>query len=153
MGVQIPPGLPILSYMTEIEQLNKAIEIAKKAHDGQYRRDGVTPYYNHVEAVMQRASKYGIKYSIVAALHDIIEDTKVTAADLFYEGFDADIIIAVELLTKKENVSYFDYLKQIKNNELAKRVKIADMISNLSDDPTDGQVYKYSRGLNFLIER
>lgn len=139
--------------MTETEQINKAIEFARNAHSGQYRRDGVTPYFNHIESVTKRVEKHGYKAIIVAALHDIIEDTNITAADLFYAGFDADVIIAVELLTKKEGVNYFDYLKAIKNNVLAKTVKIADMISNLSDDPTDGQIYKYARGLQFLVER
>ena len=135
------------------EQIEQIRIFVTKAHQGQFRRDGKTPYVEHLFAVENRVKKYGNKYRAVALAHDIIEDTKTTAADLFYEGFDADVILAVELLTKKDGVDYFDYLKKIKENELAKRVKIADMISNLSDDPTDGQIYKYSKGLKYLIER
>lgn len=138
--------------MTETEQTNKAIEFARKAHDGQYRRDGVTPYFSHIESVMNRVKKHGYKAIIGAALHDVIEDTDITAADLLKEGFESDIVASVVLLTKKKGVDYFDYLTQIRNNHLAKIVKIADMISNLSDNPTDKQIYKYSRGLKFLTE-
>ena len=58
----------------------------------------------------------------------------------------------IELLTKKPGQDYFDYLKAIKANRLATEVKIADIIDNLSDDPTEKQMKKYVKALAFLLE-
>lgn len=126
--------------------------IAAKAHDGQYRRDRITPYIEHCYAVAERVSHLGESYICVALLHDVLEDTATTAHDLIMAGVDADVIAAVQLLTKHPNMDYDLYLKLIKINELACRVKIADMLHNLSDKPTKNQIRKYAKGLLFLTE-
>lgn len=125
--------------------------IAINAHKGQYRRDGVTPYINHPFAVADRVDHLGHEYVCVALLHDVLEDTQVSVQDLYDVGVPANIVVAVIVLTKHEGISYDDYLKNIKQNELARRVKIADMISNLADNPTDKQIKKYAKGLDFLM--
>lgn len=135
-----------------MNMVNHAYWLARTMHTGQFRRDGKTPYFNHVHNVAQRVKKFGADYEIVAYLHDTIEDTKITAQDLLNEGFDEHIVSAVQLLTKVKNQNYEDYLKQIKQNELARQVKIADMLSNLSDDPTDKQIRKYAKGLLILVD-
>ena len=133
-------------------QIDKCRLIAILAHNGQYRRDGKTPYIEHVYAVEQRVSRLGDKYICVALLHDIIEDTNVTAHDLIANGIDVDIVNAVTILTKIDSVSYDEYLNLVKSNDLARNVKIADMLSNLADTPTVKQIRKYSKGLLFLTE-
>jgi (p)ppGpp synthase/HD superfamily hydrolase len=55
--------------------VKKVEVIATKAHEGQYRRDGVTPYIEHPKAVAARV-KGDEKAEMVAWLHDVIEDTK-----------------------------------------------------------------------------
>jgi (p)ppGpp synthase/HD superfamily hydrolase len=134
--------------MTKQEQLVKAEQVARKAHEGQYRRDGITPYIKHVEAVVSRVSSVDEK--IVAWLHDVVEDTSVTAKDLIEMGFDRALIDAVVLLTKTEGYDLQNYLEAIKRNPVAKAVKIADMRANLADTPTKKQRERYSNGILFL---
>ena len=129
-----------------------SMHIAFKAHVNQYRRDGVTPYINHPRAVADRVRHLGHEYVCVAYLHDVLEDTKVTYSDLENEGIPENILKAVEILTKSDDISYDEYLYSIKCNELARKVKIADMLSNLADNPTDKQIKKYAKGLLFLVD-
>jgi (p)ppGpp synthase/HD superfamily hydrolase len=132
--------------------IGKVFNIAKNAHNGQFRRDGVTPYFKHPMDVADRVHHLGHEYVCVAYLHDIFEDTKVTYSDLEKEGIPENILKAVEILTKSKDIIYDEYLHSIKCNELARQVKIADMISNLSDHPTEKQIRKYAKGLLFLID-
>ena len=134
--------------------LKKVFQIANDAHSGQYRRDGVTPYIKHPMDVATRVSHLGNEYVAVAYLHDVLEDTDTTVDDLVNAGVPNDIIQAVSILTKHnhDKISYDEYLVNVKNNNLARRVKIADMLSNLADSPTDKQIRKYSKGLLFLVD-
>lgn len=125
--------------------------IATKAHDGQFRRDGVTPYITHPEAVASRLADDEAK--AVAWLHDILEDTKLTAGDLAQIGFGGEIIKAVVALTKDGSTSYEAYLHGVRRNHLARRVKIADILHNISDQPSDRQIMKYAKALLFLVNK
>ena len=126
--------------------------LATHAHAGQFRHDKVTPYIKHPESVARMASRYGWKFEVVALLHDVLEDTKVTVKDLELQGYPEDIITAVIILTKTKNTSYEDYLHNVKWNALARTVKILDMISNLADTPSDKQLRKYAKGLEYLTD-
>ncbi len=128
--------------------LVKAEEVARKAHQAQFRRDRITPYIKHVESVVSRVNTDEEK--IVAWLHDVPEDTPTTSKDLLDMGFDKDIIHAVELLTKTEGYDYIEYMRKIKLNKLARTVKIADMRANLADTPTKKQIERYSNGILYL---
>ena len=140
---------PLLNQiMTNEEMLVKAEEVARKAHNGQFRFDKKTPYIKHVEDVMCRVDN--IQEKIVAALHDTIEDSDVTEQSLLDMGFDKKIVDAVVLLTKTEGYDYINYMRSIKLNPLAKAVKIADMRANLADTPTKNQIKRYSDGILYL---
>jgi (p)ppGpp synthase/HD superfamily hydrolase len=138
--------------MINDEDLSNLRKLVEKAHFNQYRRDGKTPYIEHIYAVEKRVSHFGNDYRAVAVCHDILEDTKVTYSDLENEGIPENILKAVEILTKSDDISYDEYLYSIKCNELARKVKIADMLSNLADNPTDKQIKKYAKGLLFLVD-
>lgn len=59
----------------------------------------------------------------------------------------------VSLLTKDQSgLSYEEYLARVRANPIACRVKVADMLHNLSDSPTQKQILKYARGLLILLE-
>lgn len=131
--------------------VGKSFGIAATAHNGQYRRDGTTPYIKHPMAVADRVIKYGYEYVCVAYLHDVLEDTNVTYDILIENGIPENIVKAVEILTKGEDQNYDEYLYYVKSNEVAKRVKIADILSNLADDPTDKQIIKYAKALTYLM--
>ncbi len=130
--------------------LNKIEQLARSAHQGQYRRDGQTPYVTHPERVAGRVNDPREK--AVAWLHDVLEDTPLTADDLAREGVPPDVIEAVRLLTKSADADYHDYLRRIRANDLARTVKINDMLDNLSDGPRERQIVKYARGLLILFD-
>lgn len=127
-----------------------AAKIATEAHRGQFRRDGVTPYIGHPAAVAARVSGDPVAES-VAWLHDVLEDTATTPGDLLAAGVPAEVIQSVVALTKHGDLDYEEYLGVIKANPVAKRVKIADMLANLSDTPSERQIVKYAKGLLVLL--
>ena len=136
--------------------LEKAIEIATKAHSGQVNKGGV-PYILHPTAVA--AGVETTEQKIVAYLHDVIEDTDITAEDLLAEGLQNDIVDAIKVLTKKNGVPYMSYLQAVKKNELARVVKISDIKHNMDlsriENPTQrdfDRLDKYKKALLFLEE-
>jgi len=130
--------------------VTRAAALAELAHSGQFRRDGTTPYIDHPRAVAARAAG-DPTIEAVAWLHDVLEDTSVTEGTMRDRGIPDDVIACVRLLTHDDRVEYEEYLAGIKANPIAKRVKIADMLTNLGDRPTDKQILKYSKGLLFLL--
>lgn len=97
---------------------------------------------------------------IVALLHDVIEDSNYELNDLIAMGFSQRVVEAVACLTHNQYLSYDDYIKKISYNELAKKVKIADLKhnSNLSrlDEITDDDIRclnKYKKALEILLTK
>jgi (p)ppGpp synthase/HD superfamily hydrolase len=72
----------------------------------------------------------GLAAKIVAILHDVIEDTAVTEDDLKAEGFPAPLVESVLCLTHRDGESYADYVVRCKRDEVARRVKLADLEDN-----------------------
>jgi (p)ppGpp synthase/HD superfamily hydrolase len=132
------------------EWVKLAESIARRAHGGQFRRDGVTPYVAHPADVAARLA--GDPAAQAAAwLHDVLEDTDETSATLRAQGVPDDIIACVEVLTHQADVDDLTYWKSVRRHPLATRVKLADMLSNLSDHPSDNQVRKYAHGMAVLL--
>ena len=111
--------------MTEKEMV--AYAIAYVAHKGQYDKVGVE-YINHPLTVASYCNSEDER--IVALLHDVAEDTNITLEDLS-EFFDSNIIEALKLLTHDHNTPYMDYVARVKENPIAKAVKIADLTHNM----------------------
>ena len=109
------------------ELINKAIDIAYNAHKEQRDKAG-RPYFLHPVIVAQ--SMESESEICVALLHDVVEDSKITLAEL-EKIFPPEITEAVNLLTHKKGIDYFDYIRAIKSNPIAKRVKLADLAHNL----------------------
>src|SRR5579883_2608932 len=133
-----------------IELVSTAAAIARRAHAGQFRRDGKTPYIQHPEAVARRLAG-DTKSEAVAWLHDVLEDTEISPEELLAHGLPLDVVSAVVALTREKSVPYEDYLRGVKENAIAKKVKIADIVSNLADSPTDQQIAKYAKALLYLL--
>jgi len=134
--------------------LERAIEIAVKAHAKQKRRDG-SPHVLHSMRIMLKAWETSENAAIVAILHDI-DDTSVNISELKRDGFNDEVIQALELLTKKDVYSYQN-LSAIKANEIAKQVKMLEIADNLSltelatEDQKDiDRINKYKRTYQFL---
>lgn len=114
----------------DIEQtlLERAIEIAVEAHAGQTQKNG-TPYILHPLYLMLQMEDE--EAQIVAVLHDVVEDTELTIADLQAEGFSDEVVVAISLLTRQKGMSYEQFIEEIAYNELARRVKLADLEHNM----------------------
>ena len=104
----------------------KAMDLAYAAHHGQRDKSGA-PYIFHP---IHLAEGMDDEYSCcVALLHDTVEDTYVTIEDIRRE-FPAEVADAVALMTHDKSVDYFDYVRAIARNPLAKKVKLADLAHN-----------------------
>jgi (p)ppGpp synthase/HD superfamily hydrolase len=109
--------------------LDKAILIAAQAHLGQKDKYGA-PYILHPLRMMLRFKSEA--EMIVAALHDVIEDNPDwTFERLRAEGFSAEIIEAVDHLTRREEESYEEFVDRAQQNPLARQVKVADLEDNM----------------------
>lgn len=107
----------------------KALQVAGTAHEGQYDKGG-NPYILHPLTVAEKVEQPEEK--IVALLHDVVEDTDVTLEKLARE-FPPVIVEAVDRLTKKKGPGYSleKYLEGIRGNEIARKVKLADLEHNM----------------------
>jgi GTP diphosphokinase / guanosine-3',5'-bis(diphosphate) 3'-diphosphatase len=127
-----------------MNKYEQAIEVASKAHEGQFRRGSGLPYVSHPIAVsmlvednlrgkLEDAEVDHLK--VIAVLHDTIEDTDITYDDL-EEKFSTVVALNVHQLSKQEGQTYFDFLSNIYEYNSMKNVKIVkyfDMQHNLSD--------------------
>lgn len=132
------------------DQIRIARKIAEEAHVNQYRRSGA-PYIQHVEAVATAVSE---KAQPAAWIHDVMEDhpERFTPDTLRSRGLSKESIVAVLLLDKNRapEKDYSAYIRRIRNNPIAREVKIADINHNLSDNPTSRQERKYKNALRIL---
>lgn len=108
-------------------QSELAQSIAAAAHKGQVDKAG-KPYIEHPAHVA--ASVQGDAAKAVAWLHDVVEDTPLTFADLREKGVAPEVIEALKLLTHDESVPYLEYVRSLKPNPLARAVKLADLRHN-----------------------
>ena len=105
----------------------KAMNICFEAHKDQKDKSG-QPYVFHPFHLAEQMTDE--ETTIVALLHDVVEDTSVTLDDLAAEGFSQSVLDAIALMTHAPGVNYMDYVAEIKKNPIAKAVKIADLTHN-----------------------
>ena len=104
-----------------------AFEIAKEAHAGQTDKAGLDYILHPLQVAAEMTTD---EEKAVALLHDIIEDTDVTANELLAKGLPDNVVEAVKALTKKHNQNYAAYMAGVKKNRLATAVKLADLKHN-----------------------
>lgn len=127
----------------------KALKISFNAHKNQVDKTGV-PYIFHP---FHLAEQMDDEASVcVALLHDVIEDTEYTFNDLEKEGFTKEIIDAIKLLTHDSNVPYLDYVNMIKENSIARKVKLADLKHNSDLSRLELSVDKIPPKLDLYLE-
>lgn len=139
-------------------RVRKALEIAEKAHAEQIDKAGVEYIYHPMTVAFNCGDNDSA--IITALLHDIVEDTAITFDDLKETvPLTDEELNALKLLTHDKATPYLDYVQRIKSNELAKRIKIADLEHNsdLSRIPKEiltekdfSRVEKYKRALKIL---
>ncbi len=106
----------------------KALELCLVKHAGQVDKEG-KPYLGHIARV---AGEFYDECAVIGLLHDIVEDTDVTPDELLQKGFTKEIVDAVVAITRKEDESYETYIERVGKNELARKVKMADLEDNMN---------------------
>lgn len=112
------------------QMLNTAFKIAAIAHDGQFDKAG-KPYLTHILRVYQNLNSNDEGLNCIAALHDTIEDTKLTYQELRDAGMTERVINGVRLLTKVPGQTADEYLEGILSSRDAMLVKKADLTDNM----------------------
>lgn len=139
--------------------LTKAIQIATFAHDGQTDKSG-RPFILHPIRVMS-AMKTD-EERMVAVLHDVVEDSDFTLDKLRIAGFSEKIVKAVDLLSRTKDVSYFEYIRRLRDSKdhLAIRVKLADIRDNSdkrrkfgTESEIASLLKRYDKALDILAEK
>lgn len=108
--------------------IEKAIEIAARAHAGQRDKAGA-PYIFHPLRLMLAVR--GDDARIAAVLHDVVEDTPLDFDDLLREGFSAAVVDAVRALTKHDGEGRIAAAHRAAANPIARAVKLADVTDNM----------------------
>ncbi|MBR5290937.1 MAG: bifunctional (p)ppGpp synthetase/guanosine-3',5'-bis(diphosphate) 3'-pyrophosphohydrolase [Erysipelotrichaceae bacterium] len=139
--------------MIYTELTKKAMKLCFEAHKEQKDKSGLPYVFHPFHLAEQMKDEHT---TVVALLHDVVEDTEVTLDDLRKE-FPADVVDAIALMTHDDNEDYMSYVARIKQNSIAKAVKIADLTHNSDttrlDTVTDKdiqRVQKYRKALELL---
>ena len=127
----------------------KAAKFAYEKHAGQFDKQGM-PYIIHP---LEVASKLETEEEIVVALlHDTLEDTETTYDELVRE-FGESVAKNVEILTRKSDETYKDYIRRVSKTKLTKRVKIADLYNNTDKRRgpiPDSLKQRYEKAIKYL---
>ena len=113
--------------MIYTEYTKLAMKICFKAHAHQLDKSGL-PYVFHPFHIAEQMKDEDT--TIVALLHDVVEDSDITLDDLKKYGFSEDVISAVAAMTHSPNIDYMDYIAQVKKNPIAAAVKLEDLRHN-----------------------
>ena len=108
--------------------LEDAILLAVEAHRGQ-KDTGGAPYILHPLRVMLKVNTDSER--MAAILHDVVEDTPVTLENLRNAGYPEPVLEAIDCLTRRKGESYEDFIRRIKPNPIARKIKLADLEDNM----------------------
>lgn len=139
--------------MINTELTRKAMNIAYNAHMNQFDKAGVPYIYHPIHLAEQMDTE---TECIVALLHDVVEDTEVTFEQL-EKDFPKEVIESIRLLTHGDDVNYMEYIKELSQSPIAKKVKIADLLHNSDETRLEkitvkdvARREKYKKALEFL---
>jgi (p)ppGpp synthase/HD superfamily hydrolase len=137
--------------MTEVvgeHLLESAIRLAAKVHKGQKDR-AQKPYILHVMRVMMRGTD--LEEQLLGALHDVLERSELTVAQLAEKGFPAQVLKALEHISRVEGEDYETYIDRVAQDGLALRVKLHDLSDKMDirqlKELTPADIKRYNRQL------
>ncbi|MFE0463398.1 phosphohydrolase [Kitasatospora sp. NPDC058965] len=115
--------------------LAEVVQLAERAHAGQVDKLGV-PYVEHLRAVADGLAPFGEQAQMAGWLHDALEDTPLTAADLLAAGVPAAVVAAVQAVTTVPGGDYQERIRAVTADPLATLVKVSDNAHNSHPDRT-----------------
>ena len=134
----------------------KALKLCFEAHKDQVDKSGMPYVFHPFHLAEQMQTEETVA---VALLHDVVEDTDYTLDDLKAMGFPDSVISALALLTHDDSEPYMDYVARIKNDPVAKAVKLADLRHNSDlsrldevDEKARKRVLKYAEAIKLLCD-
>jgi len=134
----------------------QALKLCFDAHKDQVDKSGM-PYVFHPFHLAEQMTDE--LTTVVALLHDVVEDTEMTLDDLREMGFPSAAVDAIGLMTHDASVPYLDYVRVIAENPIARAVKLADLRHNSDlsrldavDDRARQRVEKYAVAIRILEE-
>lgn len=132
----------------------KALKLCFEAHKDQTDKTGLPYVFHPFHLAEQMTDEYT---TVVALLHDVVEDTEYTLNDLKEMGYPDEVIQALTLLTHDDGSEYMDYIARIKPNPIARAVKLADLKHNselsrydMIDSHAIKRTAKYKQAIEFL---
>lgn len=142
--------------MIYTDTTKKAMKLCFQAHKDQTDKSGIPYVFHPIHLAEQMTDE---DTTVVALLHDVVEDTDYTIEDLAAMGFNDRVLAAIRLMTHAEGVPYMDYVAKIKDNPIAKAVKLADLAHNsdltrldVVDEYAKARAEKYAKAIRFLNE-
>jgi len=124
------------------DNLDSAILLSVTSHIGTIDENG-EPFILHPIHIMMKMSS--IEEKIVAILHDIVEDTSITLLTI-EKQFGIVVRDAIDAISRRKGEDYNNYIKRVKENSLATKVKLVDLRHNMDILRTqDLQDYKLKR--------
>ena len=134
----------------------KAMQLCYRAHRDQVDKSGIPYVFHPIHLAEQMTDE---DTTVVALLHDVVEDTHYTLEDLAAMGFSRQVLDAIGLMTHTDGVPYMDYVAKIKENPIARAVKLADLRHNSDltrldtvDDKAKARAQKYAQAIALLKE-
>ena len=141
--------------MIYTELTKKAMKLAFAAHKDQLDKSGIPYVFHPIHLAEQMESE---ETAIVALLHDVVEDTEYTLQDIAAMGFPQEVLDALALMTHDKAVLYMDYVAQLKENPIARTVKLADLRHNSDltrldavDEKAHARIEKYRKAMTELL--
>lgn len=138
------------------ELLEKAAMICLTKHSGQTDKAGKAYFLHPMRVAMACATD---EQRIVAMLHDTIEDTGVTTADLLAYGFPQDIVDAVLSVTRQDGETYEQFVERCALNPVGRQVKLKDLEDNMDilrldsvDEKSIERLNRYIKAHSFLSD-
>lgn len=132
----------------------KALKLCFEAHKNQVDKSGL-PYVFHPFHLAEQMLDE--ETTVAALLHDVVEDTPYSIQELRDMGFPEAVLTAVELMTRDNGVPYLEYIGQLKENSIARTVKLADLRHNSDlsrldfvDENALKRVEKYQKAIVIL---
>lgn len=154
-----------MELKTTFDIREHAYEVMELAHRGQVDKGGKHYFLHPFRVSQETKNHFTWKHTdfdkfiaeCVALLHDVIEDSNITADDLVHEGFEHAIVNRVVRMTRKEDESYMDYIKRIGEDNICRIVKMCDLKDNMDitrlekiTDKDFDRLKKYHKAYKYL---
>ncbi|MGM9579140.1 MAG: GTP pyrophosphokinase [Evtepia sp.] len=134
----------------------RALKLCFAAHRDQTDKSGLPYVFHPFHLAEQMPDELT---TVVALLHDVVEDTPYTLEDLEKMGFPQAVLSALARLTHDPSVPYLDYVAALKEDPIARQVKLADLRHNSDltrldhvDEKARQRAEKYAAAIRLLEE-